>query len=852
MLSRDELCSRLDAANKLDSADNGGVTTETYWRTMRALLGEAEALGDTALIFRARLAYGWALRDSKSPQNGYREISGEWLDLLRRCLVMWKDDPHRFPYQHVSAMWSQFFSLISWFIKHCPEPAERVHRLIDELERQCLPSRPVVFHVLDEYRMELEARRGNLEEVERLWRELQLREPPKEHLQPDGTASVNAIMWRRLGRDDRAIETLAPVLTGQIPSRPNRVYVDDLLIPYLRTCRTDEAVAAHQSTYTRPGLKLEEVASHLEFCALTGNEERGLDVLHRNLRFMEGDVRSVEGMWTVAAAALLCRRITEKDLDEEWVWPCAAGCQQDHSIVWSYAALGAELRWQAIDFAARLDELNGTSFQSEAISKLLHAEPIIDDLELPPAMSEPAHRAKPGLSPHLAAATAEELRAELDRARQMDRGRERILTLQRLQQNAIATDEQGLLLDVRFAYLDKLLSCNPTAWRPELFATFATLVHLHDTHSTPQNTRPTPQNTDPALRDTAPPDTDPTLHDPAPLNTDPIPHDTHPALHDPALHDPALHGTDPVCAERLGRLWAAAPVVLDRVLSRATVHIAQIRGLMRVLERHCRPGTHDLHHLRWYQVELEVRCGDVDAARSALARFDALPPCDTYTTWPNVLRRARWWLDLGFDREAIAAMAPVLSGDIPADEDREDYLLMPYLRSGQADKARAVHERTFSTAARAPEIAAHLEFCARTGELTRAKEIIQRNLGLYHVSYDDCEFSFDDLRSCAAMAAVCRRIVADGEDETWTWPADECCPAEDDWTYARMATSCRNELALFGTRWEELTGSTFHTHRHAAIADIAIADTHAHAHAEGDADADTPVSDGTGPTALPR
>ncbi|MGH3242725.1 MAG: hypothetical protein ACRDNL_20280 [Spirillospora sp.] len=778
MLDKDGLRRRLDDAYDLDPDDNGGVGKETYWRTMQQILGDAEQLGDTELLFEARLAYGWSLR-GKTWTKDSREIFTEWIGLLRTCLTMWRAEPDRFIEDNVTAMWNQFFNIVDIFIRIYPEPAERVHRLIDELERQCLPSRSKVFTVLGRYRMEVEARRGNTAEVERLWQKFQLAEMPLGHVLPDGVAEVGATMWERLGQDERAIETLTPVLTGQITPREGHVYVDGLIMPYLRTGRTDEAVAAHQSTYARTGMKLEDIAAHLEFCARTGNEERGLDVLHRNLGRLQGTVTTVQQMWTAAAVALLCRRVTERGLDEEWVWSCEEeGCDCDAAPIRSYAELGAEHRWWALDFAMNLDEMDGTSFNVETILARLHAEPFTEQrLALPDAVSEPAHRARPRLSPHLAAATTEEIREELDRAREFDRRWERVVHLQRLMQNAFATGERDALLDVRFAHLDELLAYKPTAMRPDLFAAFTALVRLHD-------------------------------------------------------GDAGLLG-----GERLDRLWAAAPVVLERVLTRATVHAAQIRELIEMLGRHCRPDTHDLHHLRWYATELEVRCGDVDAARAGWAAFEALPSsCDDYATWANVLRLTDWWLDLGLGLhdDVLATMGPELSG-----KDEEARLIVPYLRAGNDAKAREIHERAFAggsaegLAAIADDpraVAAHLEFCTRTGDLVRAKEIVSGTLDLLHVYYDDTEFTFDKLRTLATAVHACRLIAARGLDETWTWPEHDCCKAEEGWSYTRLATGYRTELTFFATRWQELTGSDFHTRRLDAIAD-AITDA--------DADADT-------------
>jgi hypothetical protein len=381
LLDRDEIRARLQAADELDPED-GGPGGEVYVEAMRSILPHAEALGDPDLLMRARLSFAWALR-SKPLKKGPSDFFGEALPVLRACLLMWHAEPHRFPEHDVRAMWNQLFLIVDAYVWLYPEPAQRIHRLLDELERHCPPTRRWTRHAIDHYRMKVEARRGDLGAVERLWRRLRAQGEPEEHLHLDGKAVHEALMWRRLGRNDRAVEVLAPLAAGQIPTREGGEHTDDLIMPYLCAGRLEEAVAAHQRTYARSGMKLEDVAAHLEFCARTGNEERGLDVLHRNLHYFRSEVSSVEAMWTAAAAALLCRRVMEKDLDREWIWPCDCddpGC--DASTVWSYADLGSHLRREAVDFSLRVDELNGTPFQSEKIRELLHAEPIVDALPL--------------------------------------------------------------------------------------------------------------------------------------------------------------------------------------------------------------------------------------------------------------------------------------------------------------------------------------------------------------------------------------------------------------------------------------------------------------------------------------
>ncbi|MFD0329140.1 hypothetical protein ACFQZC_15570 [Streptacidiphilus monticola] len=57
------------------------------------------------------------------------------------------------------------------------------------------------------------------------------------------------------------------------------------LLPLLRLGRLDEARAAHLTGYRKVRgreAELSTVGQHLEFCALTGNEARGLELLAEN------------------------------------------------------------------------------------------------------------------------------------------------------------------------------------------------------------------------------------------------------------------------------------------------------------------------------------------------------------------------------------------------------------------------------------------------------------------------------------------------------------------------------------------------------------------------------------------
>ncbi|MBE1537264.1 hypothetical protein [Actinomadura algeriensis] len=753
-LDREELRRRLSAARDLDVEKPGGASKETFVAAMEGVLADAEALGDPELLFEARLRYGYAMRSDHWRGASSKQAVGEVLGVLRKCLLMWHAEPHRYPANHVTAMWTQLFNVVDWYVRFDFEPAGRVHRLLDELERRCPPTRPWSRYAIDDARMKLEARRGNVAEVERLWRRLRAQGPPEEHYLPAGHAASNARMWTRLGRHDLALAAAAPVLAGHVPAREDKLFESVLLLPYLHLGRLDEAVDAHRRTDAPTGMLYEDVAAHLEFCARTGNERRGMEVLRRNLHLTGLGCGYVVHMWTAAAGALLCRRVCELGLDREWFWPC--GCDEDDCDdlpLVSYAKLGLRLRWDAVGLAREIGEQDGSTWLAERVEALIRAEPVVDRLELAPPPAGPSARDGGAVPPadHLDVVDAAGLRRELERAKTIEEERARIGRMQRVLQNATMGGLTDVVVDARFGLLDDLLDERRESRRTDLFSTLDALFRLRDDR-------------------------------------------------------PDLFG-----AERVEAMWRAVPVALGRVLARPGPMLRYVREFLDRLEAGCRPETEDPHHVRWFRVEVAARAGDAGAARDAWARFRELPEAERYAERESVPRRVQWWIDLGCDEEAVVALAG-REGD-----EREDLLLLPYLRTGLAERAREVHERTYRTASGAPEVAAHLQYCVETGALERGREILLRTLDLFLVDEDE-DFAFDLLRTYAAAVRLCERLVAAGLDGPWTWPESDGFPAEDGWSFARMAESCRDFLGRYARGWEELVGTTFHTRAVHALA----------------------------------
>ncbi|WP_372411390.1 tetratricopeptide repeat protein [Streptomyces luteireticuli] len=183
----------------------------------------------------------------------------------------------------------------------------------------------------------------------------------------------------QLGRPAEALETWAPVLAGEFTcAHEPHVVLASSLLPLVRLGRTEEARTHHLRGY-RMIRDMESmrstVADHIEFCALTGNEARGLELLaeHTGHFAPSGDPDTLLGF--LAAAALLARRLGELGLGEREM-PGPAG------RVWTADALHAHARAEALALAARFDARNGSTVVGARVTARMDAAPLLERLPL--------------------------------------------------------------------------------------------------------------------------------------------------------------------------------------------------------------------------------------------------------------------------------------------------------------------------------------------------------------------------------------------------------------------------------------------------------------------------------------
>ncbi|CAM5274824.1 hypothetical protein SVIOM342S_02473 [Streptomyces violaceorubidus] len=181
------------------------------------------------------------------------------------------------------------------------------------------------------------------------------------------------------GDDERALRTWEPVLAGKesCQEEPARS-IAHALLPLLRAGHTDRARQLHLAGYRgcrrNPSMS-GEVGRHLEFCALTGNEARGLELLAENRNLFDEVDSPLELLDFLTGVEVLLQRVEQLGHGE---LP-AAGYP---GRTWTVTGLRAEVHGRADGLAARFDARNGTTAHTERRRTRLDRAPLVQALEL--------------------------------------------------------------------------------------------------------------------------------------------------------------------------------------------------------------------------------------------------------------------------------------------------------------------------------------------------------------------------------------------------------------------------------------------------------------------------------------
>ncbi|VFB01938.1 hypothetical protein [Nocardia cyriacigeorgica] len=177
------------------------------------------------------------------------------------------------------------------------------------------------------------------------------------------------------GDDEAALEQWRPVIDGErsCAEEPHRTLAK-ALVPMLRTGRFAAARSAHLTGYplVRHNIELRaSVGEHIEFCALTGNEARGLEILAEHSGWITEQAADIGSRLSfITGVSVLLRRLVALDMAD-----LPVGGATVTSVL---ALLEAEIE----EVVRRYDTRNGTGEYRTRVDERLTRQPLVELLPL--------------------------------------------------------------------------------------------------------------------------------------------------------------------------------------------------------------------------------------------------------------------------------------------------------------------------------------------------------------------------------------------------------------------------------------------------------------------------------------
>ena len=350
------------------------------------VLPHTDTAGDPELAFYARLAATAAYQDAGEDAKSF--VTFSW------CVTDFDRRPAEYHQKYAGRLLWAFKWMAGGLLSFPEVPLSRTYAVLDDMERRYREgghSMQAVYKL----RFRVAWHIGDQATADRfyaLWQST-----PRDDLSDcagcDPSTRIDYLAEQ--GRDDESLEVAAPVLDGRLQCnrQPQRI-LTSLMVPYLRTGRLTEAAEAHRRAYRinqRNAAEVAEISDHIEFCARTGNEHRGLEILQRHVKWLDEAPSPNERMWFAARSALLLRRLTELGHGDLTVHRPGAGDVRA-------AVLADQLAVFARGIALRFDARNGSDRQSGEVEQVLTAEPYGVFVPLSP-LARPAAVPSPGTGP---------------------------------------------------------------------------------------------------------------------------------------------------------------------------------------------------------------------------------------------------------------------------------------------------------------------------------------------------------------------------------------------------------------------------------------------------------------------
>ncbi|WP_430779637.1 tetratricopeptide repeat protein [Actinoplanes sp. G11-F43] len=378
------------------------------------VLRHVDSTDDAALRFYARLFATTSYIYGGEPVKAFPTFS--W------CVSDFDRNPSQYHQHWTHNLLWLFKNMVSSLTTFPEVPLERTRAVLDDMERRYREAghglQPVFKH-----RYLIARHVGDREAAEEWFSKWQA--APRDSLS-DCAGCDPTTLVRHLAAAERfeeAAELAGPVLAGDLScSEQPQTILGELMTVYLKTGRRQDAADAHRRSYLleRNNLAdLWEIGGHIRFCARTGNESRGLEILQRHIDWLERAPSPAAAMHFAAGAVVLLRRLTARGHGDTLIR------RADRPDV-TASVLAAELEKFALEVAARFDARNGTDHQSGVIVDVMNSAPF--EVELPLAATArraaapvPAPRVEPEAVPVDESATADELLDLVERCQDEDR-----------------------------------------------------------------------------------------------------------------------------------------------------------------------------------------------------------------------------------------------------------------------------------------------------------------------------------------------------------------------------------------------------------------------------------------------
>jgi tetratricopeptide (TPR) repeat protein len=333
------------------------------------VLRHAEAAELPRVAFDTRLVLITAYSGGATPAKMFTPFA--------RCLADWDRERSAYePWVGHRLLWA-FKHTVTAMLRYPEVPLDRVYAALDDMERRYRDGGHSM-HAVHTHRHMVAMHVGDAAAADE-WYEKWVASPRDQLSDCVGcepTTKVHYLSAR--GRDAEAVELAEPVLAGRMTCREQpHTILTELLLPYARTGRYDQARSAHLRAYrTLRGQphELGTLADHLRFCACTGNEARGMELLERHIGWLDLPRSPSSVLEFAAASALLLRRVAETGHQSLTVLRPAGGDRPAGRV--PVSDLADELAGQALAVAARFDARNGTTARTEWVRDTLAARPV--------------------------------------------------------------------------------------------------------------------------------------------------------------------------------------------------------------------------------------------------------------------------------------------------------------------------------------------------------------------------------------------------------------------------------------------------------------------------------------------